>query len=81
MVTGSVAERVAPTEIASTQVIVRPSKGTLVHSHSMRPSETAEMKVPAKANVRMAPMLRKKFAYTSVSTWLVSSTPISFPTD
>ncbi len=72
MVTGSVAERVAPTEMASTQVTVRPSKGTLVQSHSIRPSETAEMNVPAKAKVKMDPILRKKFAYASISLCLFS---------
>jgi hypothetical protein len=67
MVTGSVADRVAPTEKASTNVIFRPSSGTLVQSHNMTPRTTAEMKVPAKANVRIVPMLRKKFAYNFVS--------------
>ena len=62
MVTGSVAERVAPTEMASTQVMVKPSNGTLVHSQRIKPNETAEIKVPAKAKVRIVPMLRKKFA-------------------
>lgn len=63
MVTGSVADRVAPTEIASTQVIVSPSKGILVHSQRIRPRETAEIKVPAKAKVRIVPIFRKKFAW------------------
>lgn len=63
IVTGSVADRVAPTEIASTQVMVSPSKGILVHSQRIRPSETAEIKVPAKAKVRMVPIFRKKFAW------------------
>lgn len=62
MVTGSVAESVAPIEMASTQVMVKPSNGILVHSHRIRPSETAEMKVPANAKVKMVPILRKKFA-------------------
>lgn len=62
MVTGSVADNVAPTEMASTQVMVKPSNGTLVHSHKIRPSDTAEMKVPAKAKVKIVPMLRKKLA-------------------
>jgi hypothetical protein len=63
MVTGSVADSVAPTENASTKVMLRPSSGTLVHNQSITPNTTAEMKVPAKANVRMVPILRKKFAY------------------
>ncbi len=62
MVTGSVADSVAPTENASTKVMLRPSNGILVHSHRITPSTTAEMKVPANANVRIVPMLRKKFA-------------------
>jgi hypothetical protein len=62
MVTGSVAERVAPTEMASTKVMLRPSRGILVHTHSIVPREMAEMKVPAKAKVRIEPMLRKKLA-------------------
>jgi hypothetical protein len=62
IVTGSVAESVAPTEMASTQVMVSPSKGILVHSHRMVPSETAEMKVPAKAKVRIVPIFLKKLA-------------------
>lgn len=66
MVTGSVAESVAPTEKASTKVMLRPSKGTLVHSQRMTPRTTVEMKVPAKANVRIVPILRKKFAYPAM---------------
>lgn len=62
MVTGSVAERVAPTENASTKVIERPSSGIRVHSQRIRPRTTAEMNVPANAKVRIVPMLRKKFA-------------------
>ena len=63
IVTGSVAERVAPTEMASTQVMVSPSKGILVHSQRIKPSDTAEIKVPANAKVRMVPIFRKKFAW------------------
>lgn len=63
MVTGSVADKVAPTEMASTQEMVRPSKGILVHNQRIRPSETADMKVPAKAKVKIVPMLRKKLAW------------------
>lgn len=64
MVTGSVAERVAPTEMASTNVMLR-VPGIWAKSQSMRPMTTAERKVPAKAKVRMVPMLRKKFAWWS----------------
>lgn len=67
IVTGSVADRVAPTEMASTQVIVSPSKGILVHSQRIRPREMAEMKVPAKAKVKMVPMFRKKFALSQLA--------------
>ena len=77
IVTGSVADSVAPTEMASTQVICRPSKGILVHSQSISPNETAEMKVPANAKVKMVPMLRKKFACDRLSTCPVP-TPDSF---
>jgi hypothetical protein len=66
MVTGSVADRVAPTEMASTHVIVSPSKGILVHNQRIRPREMAEMKVPANAKVRMVPMFRKKFAWVAM---------------
>ena len=38
----------------------------------MRPRDTAEMNVPAKAKVNMEPMLRKKFAYLA-SVWTLSS--------
>ena len=62
MVTGSVAERVAPTEIASTKEMSSPSKVIRVHNHKIKPKTTAEMKVPANANVRIVPMFRKKFA-------------------
>lgn len=62
MVTGSVADNVAPTENASTKVMFKPSRGILVHSQRITPRTTAEMKVPAKANVRIVPIFRKKFA-------------------
>lgn len=62
MVTGSVAESVAPTEIASTKEILNPSSGIRVHTHKNKPRTTADMKVPANANVRIVPMLRKKLA-------------------
>lgn len=65
IVTGSVAESVAPTEIASTKLTDKPSRGILVHTHRMRPSDIAEMNVPAKANVNILPMLRKKLAYAA----------------
>jgi hypothetical protein len=62
MVTGSVADSVAPTEIASTQVMVSPSNGIRVHNHRIRPNDTADMNVPAKAKVKMVPIFRKKLA-------------------
>ena len=62
MVTGSVADSVAPTEIASTKLMASPSSGILVHSHSITPKDTADMNVPAKAKVRIVPMFWKKFA-------------------
>lgn len=62
MVTGSVADNVAPTEIASTKEILKPSSGIRVHNHKNKPSTIAEMKVPAKANVKIVPILRKKLA-------------------
>ena len=63
MVTGSVAERVAPIDMASTKLILKPSSGILVHKNSMTPKTTAEMNVPAKAKVRIVPMWRKKLPY------------------
>ena len=60
IVTGSVAERVAPTDMASTKLMSSPSSGMRVHRYRMMPRTRAEMKVPAKAKVRMVPMLRKK---------------------
>lgn len=62
MVTGSVAESVAPTEMASTKVMSC-APGMRLKSHKIRPMTTAERKVPAKANVKMVPMLRKKLAW------------------
>ena len=63
IVTGSVADSVAPTDMASTKDMLRPSSGSLVQRYSIMPRVIAEIKVPAKANVRMVPILRKKFAY------------------
>ena len=63
IVTGSVADNVAPTDIASTNEILKPSRGIRVHSHRNKPRTIADMKVPAKANVKIVPMLRKKFAW------------------
>ena len=60
IVTGSVAESVAPTDMASTKLILKPSRGILVHRNSMRPRTRADMKVPAKAKVRIVPMCLKK---------------------
>jgi hypothetical protein len=60
MVTGSVAESVAPTDMASTKLIWKPSSGILVHRNKIRPSTRADINVPAKAKVRMAPMCLKK---------------------
>lgn len=65
MVTGSVAESVAPTEIASTKEMFSASSGIRVHRYKTKPRTMAEIKVPAKAKVRMVPMWRKKFAWCS----------------
>jgi hypothetical protein len=46
--------------MASIKDILNPSRGILVHTNSMRPRTTAEMKVPAKAKVRIVPMFLKK---------------------
>lgn len=62
IVTGSVAESVAPTDMDSTKVIFTPSKLSLVHKKRIIPSTTADIKVPAKAKVNIDPMFRKKFA-------------------
>jgi uncharacterized protein YcgI (DUF1989 family) len=62
MVTGSVAERVAPTEKASTKEMLNPSRGIRVQRYRISPSTAADMNVPAKAKVRIVPMLRKKLA-------------------
>lgn len=64
MVTGSVADRVAPTDMASTKLIWKPSRGILVQRNRMMPSTRADMNVPANAKVRIAPMCRKKLPYT-----------------
>jgi hypothetical protein len=60
IVTGSVAERVAPTDMASTKLILNPSRGILVNKKRMTPRVRADRKVPAKAKVRMVPICRKK---------------------
>ena len=70
MVTGSVADRVAPTLIASTKVMLRASNGVSDQTKMMMPSDQAEMKVPAKAKVKMEPMFRKKFACRLAVSWL-----------
>jgi len=62
IVTGSVALSVAPTLIASTKLMFRPSIGMRVYRYNITPSTSAEMNVPAKAKVRIVPMLRKKLA-------------------
>ena len=64
IVTGSVAESVAPTDIASTNDIWKASKGMRVQNHRNKPRTTAEMKVPANAKVNIVPILRKKLAYS-----------------
>ena len=64
IVTGSVAESVAPTEMASTKEKVM-VPGRSEKRKRRRPMTTAERKVPAKAKVRMTPMLRKKLALWS----------------
>ena len=60
MVTGSVAESVAPTENASTKEMSNPSIGILVQRNKTRPRTNAEINVPAKAKVRILPIFRKK---------------------
>ena len=67
MVTGSVAESVAPTENASMKLMLKPYRGMRVDTQSRLPRTTVEMKVPAKAKVRIGPMFRKKFAYMKLS--------------
>jgi uncharacterized protein YcgI (DUF1989 family) len=61
MVTGSVADRVAPTDMASTKLIWKPSRDNLVQRKRIKPRTSADMNVPAKAKVRIAPMCLKKF--------------------
>ena len=63
MVTGSVADSVAPMEKASMKEMLNPYSGIRVHNQSSPPSTTAEMKVPANANVRIGPIYRKKLAF------------------
>lgn len=62
IVTGSVADSVAPTDMASTKEISNPSNGILVYSQRIDPRTIAEMKVPAKAKVKIVPIFRKKLA-------------------
>ena len=61
IVTGSVAESVAPTDNASTNERSIASIGINAQTYRTTARTKAEMKVPAKANVRMVPMCRKKF--------------------
>lgn len=62
MVTGSVADRVAPTDKASTKVKgINP--GSICDRNNISPMTTAERNVPAKAKVKMVPRLRKKLAW------------------
>lgn len=74
-VTGSVAERVAPScNAIGSDNADRDSSPILVHSHTsslqlghidskdVYPTTMAEMKVPAKAKVRILQIFRKKFA-------------------
>jgi hypothetical protein len=63
IVTGSVAERVAPTIMASMKSMLTLSSLNLVQRNNMTPRTTADINVPAKANVNMEPMLRKKLVY------------------
>jgi len=67
IVTGSVAERVAPTDMASTKLILKPSSGMRVHRNRISPSDTADMNVPAKAKVRILPICLKKLPCRDVS--------------
>jgi hypothetical protein len=62
IVTGSVADKVAPTLIASTKGILMDSKGSWAQRNIMIPNVHADMKVPAKAKVNIEPIFRKKFA-------------------
>ena len=63
MVTGSVADNVAPRERASTKLILKPSRGILVQSHNIEPRTRADIKVPAIAKVKMVPIWRKKLPW------------------
>lgn len=62
IVTGSVADSVAPTAIASTNESSIDSIGSHAQTYNIIPNTTAEMKVPAKANVKIVPMFLKKLA-------------------
>ena len=62
MVTGSVADSVAPTDMASTKERSMDSMGISAHRYKMQPRTTADMNVPTKAKVRMVPIFLKKLA-------------------
>jgi hypothetical protein len=64
IVTGSVAESVAPTEIASTNEMAKPLRGISVQRYKTRPNTRAEINVPANAKVRIVPIFPKKLAYS-----------------
>lgn len=64
IVTGSVADNVAPTEMASTKFISN-VPGICANSQRINPITTADKKVPAKANVTMMPAFLKKLAWCS----------------
>lgn len=73
MVTGSVADNVAPTDMASTKEMSSPSSGIRVQRYKIRPSTRAEIKVPANAKVRMVPIFRKKLPCCRCVSWLSNS--------
>ena len=60
MVTGSVADSVAPTEMASTKFILSDSMPVKAYSHKIRPMTTADRNVPAKAKVRIGPNIAEE---------------------
>lgn len=62
MVTGSVADSVAPTAIASTNESSIDSIGSHAQTYNINPNTTADMKVPAKAKVKIVPIFLKKLA-------------------
>ena len=63
MVTGSVAESVAPTDKASTKDMLIPSSPKEVQMNKMVPNTIADMSVPGIANVRIDTMLLKKLTW------------------